>query len=1854
MEQATKFAETTQILMNVSEFTDVSQATDTLISSVQAFGYTAETSMEVVDLLNTIGNNYAISTADLAQSLTKSSASLVAAGGDLAEAAALTATANAIVQDADAVGTALKTTSLRLRGTDVKVLEEEGVDSDGAVTSKSKLQSKVKALSGVDILTETGDYKSTYQILSQIADVWEDISNMDQAALLEMLAGKRNASVLAAILQAPEELKAAYEDAANAEGSALSENEKYLDSIQGRIDQFNNSVQSLWSHILDDDMVKGIVSWVTQIIKSLDTTKGKVLAIVKAVAILAAYKKVNPLDWITKFNNISNAIKTDGLKSYIMSLFQVSAAQKTVTADTLVSTIAQEQNNIATQQQIVSKLGLTNITGALTAAQKLQAAQELVSLFNGGMISKDLATRMAAMLGYKFSVDATKTATIALDTTTKSFMASNPIGWILLIVSAIMSVVMWIANTESSIEKLEGKLDDLNSEISDIKSELDSLNSELETTQDRMEELLSMSSLSFTEAEELKTLKLQNAELERRIKLEEMMLKSKEEERKNTAKDVIASNWDSVKLDKKYAVTSGVIKEDGFWDDGKNTKDALNEAMSAYKNKKDLYNTMSNALINWDSLNDYDKYALTIKNDPSLGDLVEEENWVKAAHFNQIASKEDIEKWKKAAEDNMGDISGSINTVFKDMSDIISKNGLSYSMGDEEINKFLDEYYAYSIKWANAQGTASKSSVISAIWDNTESEAMAGLKEELDEIAKSDSADKQVEAQKIIQDALKDTTGQYERLQTFMGTVGVTAKEMADYFVAASDAPDISTIEGMTAVYQDGVNILGKYKNARNEVFGQDENGEDVTWNKLFTKDETTGKMTADKLKIASVLEGSDEAMREEFTKMVEAVENGEMEVNEALAKWNISGFDRILDNLNNEFEGLNNEIFPNIADDINGLIDTVGELKSALEDVASTIDLLSAAEEQMANSGQISVKTALELMETTDDYNKVVTVENGVLKLAKGAQDHLTQAKFNSIKVQLEAAATLAESTYQTALASQSELDYADNANVVMTAESIKAEAVGRVSAVVVALGAAMDEITKGNWGSAFSAFGNTYKDATATVVAQSNAMKTSIAELERDAKNKRALADVYSFADDYESFKDNYDFDKTPGDKYDDNSAAEDKFQKAMDYWENRIAANQARYEQLQNEIDLLESKGQKADASYYEEQIKLENERLSLLQQQKAEAESFLGTFKEGSEEWWSVAETLNSIESELDSVTQSIVDLQDAIAEIDTYKFEEFNTRLDNLVSKLETIRDLISPDGEEDWFDDEGNWTEAGVAVLGSQVQQLELYKQGLEETEAELKKYNKAYSNNTKAYYEGLGIHSEQEYYEKVEELTEQQYDLAESISDTEQSIVDMYESNIDAVEEYIETLIDGYNDYIDSIKEALDAERDLYEFKKNVQKQAKDIAELERRIASLSGSTNKSEIAERRKLEAQLYEARESLNDTYYDHAKDAQNDALDAEQSAYEETMNKFIEGLRIGLETATRNMDEFLMSVTGMVTLNADIVLSKYQETELPLGDAITNPWEAAKKAVGDYSGDALDLMNQWTQNGFLTTFPGTVSKSLSSPWTAGTSAAGAFKTSVSKVMSNVVSNISTNVKTASGELSKLYQQIKDTEKRAASANVTPSNGSGGGSGNGGAGGGGGGGITKTAILKSSGKEFTYTKTEKTESEAKRIAKDGVIQKAYDYYKGQGKDDSWLDRKYSSWSKSVTYRAKGTTGTTRDEWAITDEPQFGDELVLVPGKDGNLSFMRKGTGVVPADMTQKLFELAQIPTSDLMNKNLTAIVPNITKNDFKNEFNFESLVHVDTVDSDTLPKLEKMVDKKIDDFSKSLNYSLKKFTR
>lgn len=127
-----------------------------------------------------------------------------------------------------------------------------------------------------------------------------------------------------------------------------------------------------------------------------------------------------------------------------------------------------------------------------------------------------------------------------------------------------------------------------------------------------------------------------------------------------------------------------------------------------------------------------------------------------------------------------------------------------------------------------------------------------------------------------------------------------------------------------------------------------------------------------------------------------------------------------------------------------------------------------------------------------------------------------------------------------------------------------------------------------------------------------------------------------------------------------------------------------------------------------------------------------------------------------------------------------------------------------------------------------------------------------------------------------------------------------------------------------------------------------------------------------------------------------------------------------------------------------------------------------------------------------------------------------------------------------------------------------------------------------------------------------------------------------------------------AKGTSGTKKDLMALTDE--LGDELVLVPTAQGNISYMRKGTSVIPSDISENLVEWGQL-NPNMMNMSGATQGVNLMSNYIsKPELNltFDSLVHVDNCSQDTLKDLEKMVDSKINTFSRQLNYSLKRFSK
>lgn len=283
LDKAAESAKTANVLLNVSEFDNIEDATKSLVAMGQA--YKDLDKMTIVDKLNEVGNNYAISTDELATALQKSAATLSLMGNTIDEAASLVTTANATIQDADSVSAGLRTISLRLVGTEeaeeeLSAMNEE-VDAFVKATN-SKKQQIIKDYTavasnnyqGFDILDSNGNYKNTYEILLGIAKVYKEIQEQDKklgtnhaTALIEELAGKNRSNIASAILQDPTQLEAVKKSSEEALGSAEKELNSYLDSIDGKMAQLENRAQEFWFKVIDSETIKNGIGLLSTLLK---------------------------------------------------------------------------------------------------------------------------------------------------------------------------------------------------------------------------------------------------------------------------------------------------------------------------------------------------------------------------------------------------------------------------------------------------------------------------------------------------------------------------------------------------------------------------------------------------------------------------------------------------------------------------------------------------------------------------------------------------------------------------------------------------------------------------------------------------------------------------------------------------------------------------------------------------------------------------------------------------------------------------------------------------------------------------------------------------------------------------------------------------------------------------------------------------------------------------------------------------------------------------------------------------------------------------------------------------------------------------------------------------------------------------------------------------------------------------------------------------------------------------------------------------------------------------------------------------------------------------------------------------
>lgn len=327
LDEAAQLADAALVYKNVGDgIEDVSQASESIISTMKAFGIEAENAISIVDKFNEVGNNFAISSEGVGEALRRSASALAAGNNTLDESIALITAANSVVQDADVVGTTMKTVSMYLRAAKTEA-EEAGESTEGMANSVSELREELLALTNgkVDIQIDENTFKSTYQIMKELADVWGKLTDITQANILEQIGGKRNANVVSSMLENFNVAEDVVKTAANSAGSALKENEKYLDSINGKIAEFKATFEELSMNFIDSDFVKQVIELGTGLLNVLN-----VLA-----KVIDKVGGLNTVLYVTV--GILATIKADAIKTFLVTTLPGAIAKVTSAISTFVA-----------------------------------------------------------------------------------------------------------------------------------------------------------------------------------------------------------------------------------------------------------------------------------------------------------------------------------------------------------------------------------------------------------------------------------------------------------------------------------------------------------------------------------------------------------------------------------------------------------------------------------------------------------------------------------------------------------------------------------------------------------------------------------------------------------------------------------------------------------------------------------------------------------------------------------------------------------------------------------------------------------------------------------------------------------------------------------------------------------------------------------------------------------------------------------------------------------------------------------------------------------------------------------------------------------------------------------------------------------------------------------------------------------------------------------------------------------------------------------------------------------------------------------------------------------------------------
>lgn len=352
----------------------------------------------------------------------------------------------------------------------------------------------------------------------------------------------------------------------------------------------------------------------------------------------------------------------------------------------------------------------------------------------------------------------------------------------------------------------------------------------------------------------------------------------------------------------------------------------------------------------------------------------------------------------------------------------------------------------------------------------------------------------------------------------------------------------------------------------------------------------------------------------------------------------------------------------------------------------------------------------------------------------------------------------------------------------------------------------------------------------------------------------------------------------------------------------------------------IDTAETQGYIASQKYYNTLISTESSNISKLQLQyssliSARNEAMkAGHIAEYSEEWYSMTDSINSVEEAIQDANKSLIEYKNNLRQVNWDFFDKQEDYISKLQDESDWLINLITTENKL-FNSDNGKITSSGKAVEGLHAINYNAYMTQADDYAKEIKKIDAEIANdpvNTTLI-------------ERRQELLEQQRDMIKSAEDEKSAIKDLVSDGYDALSEALKKIADNYLD-------ALNAQKDLYDYAKTIREQTKAVAQYEKQLEAIKNDTSEETKAQIQQIKVKLEDAKQDLADSEYNQWISDQQNIIDTFESDLEDWINSRLDDL-----------DELVQNVIDQTNTSAseinDVIEKEAGDVGYTVSDAIS---------------------------------------------------------------------------------------------------------------------------------------------------------------------------------------------------------------------------------------------------------------------------------------------------------------------------